>query len=231
MKGANPKPQQNFGSLTRGAICVVNDPSGIRRHLGCLKISSRNWQTERENILLRLCRCIAARVQRGQSVSKVAKKFSRKWNGRKFKTDPKRKLRLSASYLTTLYRNWQRDGSAEVFRLNYKGPTARKVPSQFLLEVARRAKAPGVFSFQSVLRGIHADLKRGKKIPGLEKFTRKNIPATLPFGRTAYRWFAGINLSERRSIRASIARATLRLLEINQAIENRAAIQSGKEGC
>ncbi len=223
MGATNSNSINDFGWALRGALWrVAVRPSNRRIAPYDGSRISPPWQLERERRLLRLCRCIAARVARGQTISRSAKKLSRKWNARPYKSDPKRKISLAPSYLATIYRNWKRDGCGESFRLNYKGPTARKVPVEFILEVARRAQAHGVYSLQSVLRGIYLDLKRGKQIPGLGKFSRKNIPATLPFARTAHRHFAGIDLSLRRALAANIAEAMAQLSEIDRAIALRA---------
>ncbi|MEO5804102.1 MAG: hypothetical protein ABIR24_11295 [Verrucomicrobiota bacterium] len=208
--------------MRRKAICVVNDPSGNRRHHGCPKISKHNWLAERGRILLRLCRCLESRIQRGQSLRIAARKLIRKWNGRAYRVEPKRRIRLSALSLVAHYKKWLRDSTAQAFELNYRGPTARKVPALFILEAARRAQSSGVYSIQSLLRSIHADLKAGKQIPGIGKFSRENCPATLPFARTVYRFFYGIDLSQRRFFAQKIAEAQAELAWIDRAIAQRA---------
>lgn len=196
--------------------------------LRAAKISKGGWQTERENLLLRLCRHMDARVKRGQPVAKAARKFSRKWNGRFYKSDSSRKIQMSASSLAAHYSRWQVKEDPETFRLHYQGPTVKKIPSAFLNEVARRATASSAYSFQSVLRDMQADLLRGKRIPGC-KTDRKNPAAPLPFKRTVYRCFAGINLAERRALHVAIARAIARLTEIDRAIAHKANAVCGKD--
>ncbi len=222
MNGCNLKTS-NFGLRSRGAIGAGRKPSAsASAPITAPRISQ--WQIEREKLLLRLCRLMLTRVQGGQSISKAAREVSRRWNGRHYKCEPTRRIQLSASSFAAHFSRWQKDQRIESFRLAYKGPTAKKVPPAFIREVARRAQAPEVYSWQSILRSMQADMNRGKRIPGLPK--KLNRFGSLPSTRTAYRFFAGIDLGERRSIRASIARSTLRLLEIDRAIKNRAMLRT-----
>jgi hypothetical protein len=139
-------------------------------------------------------------------------------------------MRLAVKHLAALYRKWrQQFRSGEVFRLNYKGPTAIKAPAEFILEVARRAQAPGVYSLQSVLRNIQRDLRGGKRVPGFRGDYAKN---SLPFARSVYRVFAGIDLSRRRALMENIASANRQLAAIDSEIERRAkaALEKVKGG-
>jgi hypothetical protein len=55
------------------------------------------WQTERANRLQRACQTIKAAIQRGEKISRAIRRAARSRNGRKYKSDPSRRLALTAS--------------------------------------------------------------------------------------------------------------------------------------
>lgn len=78
------------------------------------------WQCERAAILQRACERVKSRVGRGAGLLRSVRVVARGNNGKRFKTDPKRTLKLSRNTLLRLYYAWHKGGeTAGVFRLKF----------------------------------------------------------------------------------------------------------------
>lgn len=87
------------------------------------------WQIERAGRLHQVCRCIKARVERGQSRYFAIQIFVLRWRGRPLKSNPQRHFMFNESTLYRHYRTWLGRGQTpEAFRLNLnpvnEGPPA-----------------------------------------------------------------------------------------------------------
>jgi hypothetical protein len=79
------------------------------------------WQAERTRRVLRILRCIKARVERGQSLKRAVTYFAWYHRGAVYKCDPSRRLRLSRKTIVRLYCAWQNSGySAAVLAYKYR---------------------------------------------------------------------------------------------------------------
>lgn len=91
---------------------------------------SIQWQTERANRLQRACQTIKAAIQRGEKLSRAVRRAARSRNGRKYKSDPSRRLALTASTLLRLWYVWKRGGEIPAaFKLKFSSrPLALTAP-------------------------------------------------------------------------------------------------------
>lgn len=78
------------------------------------------WQVERARILQKACQRIKGRTDRGQELLRNVRIVARSLDGRAFKTDPARRLKLTAKTLLRLFYAWRANGgTAAVFRFRY----------------------------------------------------------------------------------------------------------------
>jgi hypothetical protein len=78
------------------------------------------WQIERERKLHRACLSVQAAIQRGEQKLRFIRRVARRYNNRNFKSDPARRMALTAGTLLRLFRVWQKNGEVpSAFRLNY----------------------------------------------------------------------------------------------------------------
>ena len=79
-----------------------------------------NWQGERERRLNRACLLIQAAISRGETARKAIRRMAGRYNGRPYKSDPRRCMALARTTLRGLFYKWKRGGElSAVFRLNY----------------------------------------------------------------------------------------------------------------
>ncbi len=103
------------------------------RRLAALKLTNRAmkkilqssnqipiWQKERALLLQKACIRVKARIARGGKLLRSVRLVARSMNGRTFKSDPGRTLKLSPKTLLPLYYKWRVNGeSPAVFTLYY----------------------------------------------------------------------------------------------------------------
>jgi len=95
------------------------------------------WQRERARRVQDICRRLDARVQRGEKLSPVTRRFARRWLGKTYASDPGRPVRFSAARIRSLYYQWRAsDRSAAAILLHYKQPN-RKLPADLVLAFVR----------------------------------------------------------------------------------------------
>lgn len=79
-----------------------------------------DWQAERAKILERACLSIKAAIQRGEPIGRALRRMARRNNGRPFKADPSRRLRLSEVTMRRAWDEWKRSGeSPSAFALRF----------------------------------------------------------------------------------------------------------------
>ena len=191
--------------------------------------SGKNWQLERYYILSRLVRWIDIESEKGTPVQRLARRYSRRWDGPRYHSDPTRTIRLSPVSLKRIYYKWRRQ-PATALRFQYATSAARKIPRALLVEVLRRA--PKHTSLKSVLRSIDGDFQRVKKIPGIgtwRAWAQKNglklmgrrsaIP--LPHAHSIYRHMRGIDFKQRKILLQSREKIAANLRHLDQAIRQR----------
>jgi hypothetical protein len=78
------------------------------------------WQNERRGILHRACRSLNLALVRGRRIGPAARRIARRFNGRPYRSEPRRHVQMSAPTLRWNFKQWQQNGrSASAFRLNY----------------------------------------------------------------------------------------------------------------
>lgn len=96
-------------------------------------ISIPAWQIDRACILHRACVRIAQAVEAGELISDVVHRVAGRIRGRRYHSQPDRRLDLSDVTLKRHYLKWQRLGkSADAFKLNYK-PRRSRIPALVLV--------------------------------------------------------------------------------------------------
>jgi len=139
------------------------------------------WQQARTTILQRICTGVESLVSRGAKVRPLINRAAKRWNAKPFRSDPSRRLKLSASRLLTLFYNWKRNGQLPgAFHLGYfKTPPTVPAPvlCRFVDFCAARPRAnlksawsafanrPGAFR-----RGRHAGPRPNFSYPVIRRF-------------------------------------------------------------
>jgi hypothetical protein len=83
-------------------------------------LNSPPWQRERAAILQRACRSLKGRHDRGETLERAGKVVAGRYDGKHFKCDPARNLRLNHKTLRRVFRVWIRRGeSRDIFQLNF----------------------------------------------------------------------------------------------------------------
>jgi hypothetical protein len=174
--------------------------------------STPPWQIERAGKLHRACLRIEAARARGEKICKYVLRTARRYNGRPFKCDPARRMRLCTSSLWRLYRKWRRSG---------------KVASALILKYCKRPPyVPRLFMLRFVdfcashrIRSMNGAWQEFSKL-------KKNVPQakSISYGQVRY-FFSGeafqslqLPMKERE---AADARLTTVLWEIKADITNR----------
>jgi hypothetical protein len=96
-------------------------------------LSNSSWMTERAGLIHRACQCIKRSVVKGKRLNTSVKRISRRHNGRPFKCDGSRTLRLSHKTLLRSWYRWRIGGEvAAALRLNFHGRPPRVRPAVLL---------------------------------------------------------------------------------------------------
>ncbi len=160
------------------------------------------WEIEREARLQELCSGIAKAKEKGTPIDKSCRRIAQQWNGKPFKADPSRSLKLSMRSMMRLYSQWRRGGEhPSAFRLNYTPPHAiRRDLALAFLRVARLsntgAAAVRLLALRRKRRGAR------KPLPDRSTFLR-----LLPPG-----YFAQLRASRQSVVKAEQELARLHLL-------------------
>ena len=205
------------------AVCRGTASADPRALLG------KKFEVERFRILSRLVRWIDSEAAKGKSVTRLVRKYSRHWDGRRYVSDPTKTLRLSSASLKRIYYRWRRNPETAL-RFQYTTRATRKIPRGLLVEVLRRAVKHT--SLNSVLRSIEDDFQRGKRIPGLgtwRSWAKKNglkvhgrrsaIP--LPHAHSIYRHLRGIDFKQRKTLLQFREKIAADLRHLDNAIQQR----------
>lgn len=111
-----------------------------------LHFTSASWRRERELRVARICRCLDRGCAAGKPLRKMLVRFAWKWNGRRYKGEPARRLRLAKRTLRYLYRRWKAsNGNPAALALNYRAPV--KIRQGHALDFARVCVNTPVRSF------------------------------------------------------------------------------------
>jgi hypothetical protein len=90
---------------------------------------------------------------RGRSLDKSFAAFSRRWNGKSLKCDPKRVFRLAPQTLRREYYRWKASGKiTSALLLVY--PSVGKLTHAQVAGVAAKCLEPGILSFSAAFRGF-----------------------------------------------------------------------------
>ena len=71
---------------------------------------SKPWQRERAKKIHRACLCVQSAETRGEKIFRAIQRTARRYNGRKLKSDPSRRLRLCPGTLRRWWDIWKRNG-------------------------------------------------------------------------------------------------------------------------
>lgn len=78
------------------------------------------WQRERERLLQKACESVSRRIQNGTGFMRAVRDVATYFNGRQFRSDPSRALKLSRKTLIAIFYAWREGGrKPDVFRLKY----------------------------------------------------------------------------------------------------------------
>lgn len=77
------------------------------------------WQREREQLLKRVCLSVQKRIENGMGFLRAVQAAAKLFQGRQFKSDPSRKLRLSKKTLIRIFYAWDGGMMPAAFRLKY----------------------------------------------------------------------------------------------------------------
>ena len=158
------------------------------------------WYAERAIMLERICTSIEGRRERGQSLRQAVTWPAWYWKGRRYRTAPQVRVRLSCARLKTLYYRWvNHDRKPEAFALHYE-PRCLQVSGAMLRQFLEACAAPGVCCMMAAWRQIGpAGISYGLLTRALPRETRQAI-------RQAH--------GERRRILAAERRLTRRILRL-----------------
>lgn len=94
------------------------------------------WQLARAKILQRACQRIRAAVAAGKPIQRTIRRVARSLDGRAYRGDPARRLKLSAKTLRRAWDNWNRGGQVPAaFKLNFN-PRRKFIPAPVLMRFA-----------------------------------------------------------------------------------------------
>ena len=145
-------------------------------------MGATTWQHERAARLHFICQLIKQRVAKGHALLKAIRIFSRRWNHKSFRSDPRHRFALSVSTLYRHWRSWRLAGEVRsAFRLNYF--SRRYIPAPVLVrfvELCARQKFP---SLGAACRAFCR--RRGNHGPGRVKLGYAALCWNLPRGSFA----------------------------------------------
>jgi hypothetical protein len=136
-----------------------------------------DWQKERAKILQAVCLHIQARVNGGSFAEREIRRAAARWNGKPFKVDPNRSLRLSVSSLRRVYFGFKRRG-AEALQLDYK-PSASRVPSAVVREFLEICLEGGTMSRAEAIRILKLGRGRGYSAESFYRSVPRGVRAKL----------------------------------------------------
>ncbi len=124
---------------------------------GCARRGGSPWTVERARLLRRICTRVDEFRARKQSFTRAVRRPVLYWNGRSYKSNPRRCIRLSRGNLYRVYNRWVASGRNDsAFGLAYifsRQPISKKVLRAFLAANSR----PGVFSLRAAYRRMISD--------------------------------------------------------------------------
>jgi hypothetical protein len=143
------RPPRAARSIQKGLRLASPPPVTIRRRsIPLLRIhfSAATWQRERELRVARICRSLARGCAAGKSLRKMLVRFAWRWNGQRYRGEPRHRIRLARGTLGHLYRRWKASGgNSAALALNYRAPV--KVRKGHALDFARVCANASVRSF------------------------------------------------------------------------------------
>lgn len=120
------------------------------------------WQRERSQTLHRVCRRIDRRINEGEKITSVLRRYSRLWRGRFYRIDPHRRVRLSYPTLVRIWYRWNRTSrSPEAFHLRYS-PVASKFSPSLGRKFVRICAAKNTDSFSAAARKLIPDRRKSQ---------------------------------------------------------------------
>ena len=138
------------------------------------------WQAERERKLHRACLSVQAAIQRGEQKVRFIRRVARRYNNRNFRSDPARRMALTAGTLLRLFRVWQKNGEVpSAFRLNYaKRSPAITAPVMIrFIEFSARQQFPSMKSAWQKFSARGGNFGCGR---------RSNKPFKISYGMARY---------------------------------------------
>ncbi len=126
------------------------------------------WVLERAKLLHTICRHVERRLPK-DGILRAARRFARRWNGRSFRCEPTRKLRLGGSTLVRFFYQWKKAGRCPAaFQLHFQAGTA-PVPGTLVEMFAKACQAEGVTSMRTGFDAVVRHWERGHFVGGLGK--------------------------------------------------------------
>lgn len=125
-------------------------PSPPRLHL-----LNPAWQRELLNLRLDACRRILAGSLRGLPIEPLLRRQANRLNGRRFKADPKRRVRMSWETMRRVYYGWLGAGRKRA-ALALRYGSARKIRPGHLRHLFRQVLKPDTRSFSAAYRNLRA---------------------------------------------------------------------------
>jgi hypothetical protein len=213
--------------------------SGLGPGIGCPIVGSGDWVFERAVILDRICHEISKAKSRG--LCRMIAGLAKKWDGRRFRSDPSRQLKLSKGSLQREYYRWRLNPGLEVFRLRGYRPGLKPVPDGLVIEYLRRCGKLGVMMAREAYASLKHDWEVGARICGLgprewwDRYLdrRKVVPVKFPAAASSL--YRLLPREARQAIR-ELHRARLaadragRLVGVREGRLHALVIRLGKEG-
>jgi hypothetical protein len=158
------------------------------------------WQIERERKLHRACLSVQAAIQRGEQKLRFIRRVARRCNNRNFRSDPARRMALTAGTLLRLFRVWQKNGEVpSAFRLNYtkRSPIITAPVLIRFIEFSTRQQFPSMKSAWQKFSARGGNFGCGR---------RSNKPVKISYGMARY-YFPAAKFSKLQEQLEKIAQA------------------------
>lgn len=111
------------------------------------RASSSLWMDEKARLVHRLCKGIEQKREKGVPVRRAVVRPAWYWNGRRFRHDASKRVRLARGTLLEYFYRWLTGGkSPEAVRLRYHPTAARKITRALMAEFLEICVTPGVDS-------------------------------------------------------------------------------------